>query len=64
MVPLTTDNLAEILSSENIVLVNYYAPWCGHCETLSPILDDVAREAFELELSVSDNLLAIMQSNN
>jgi thiol-disulfide isomerase/thioredoxin len=53
VVQLSTENLPEILSSENIVLVNYYAPWCGHCETLSPILDDVAREIHDLGLSVS-----------
>ncbi|MFP4090638.1 MAG: thioredoxin [Cyclobacteriaceae bacterium] len=33
-----------IKSAETPVLVDFYATWCGPCQTLSPIVQEVARE--------------------
>jgi thioredoxin-like negative regulator of GroEL len=36
VVTLTDANVGEVLESEADVLVEFYAPWCGHCKSLKP----------------------------
>ena len=41
----TDDTFAsEVLQSEQIVLVDYWAEWCGPCKMIAPILDSIANE--------------------
>ena len=40
---------SEVLGSEVPVVVDFWAPWCGPCKMMSPILDHAAKE---LEQSV------------
>lgn len=34
----------EVTESDQIVLVDFYADWCGPCKMMSPIIDEIASE--------------------
>ena len=48
VVRLNNENFEEeVKNSNKVVLVDFYADWCGPCKMMSPIIDEIAKEAGE-----------------
>lgn len=54
---ITDNSFDEAVSTNDLVLVDFWADWCGPCKKLSPILDEISNQTGLLvgKLNVDEN---------
>lgn len=69
-VEVTTQNFEEVVSNNDIVLIDFWAAWCGPCRTFAPVYEKVSLQHPEIvfgkvdteaqpELAGSFNIMSI-----
>jgi thioredoxin 1 len=43
-----------VLNSEETILVDFYADWCGPCKMLSPIMDEISNDVTVYKVNTDD----------
>ena len=62
-----TDFDDKVLKASNVVVVDFWAPWCGPCKSIAPVLEEIAKELGEqvtiCKVNVDDNPKSPSQYN-
>jgi thioredoxin 1 len=55
----TDESFDEVVKSNGLILIDFWAEWCGPCKKVSPILDEISKEHGILigKLNIDENPL-------
>ena len=55
LIHITKENFnKEVMEAENLVLLDFWATWCGPCQMIAPILEEVAEECPDVTVGKID----------
>jgi thioredoxin 1 len=59
----TDESFNEVIKSNGLVLMDFWAEWCGPCKRVSPILDEISKEHGILvgKLNIDENPLKTLE---
>lgn len=53
LITVTNENLEDLKNNEEVV-VEFWAPWCGYCKRLAPVLKQVAKDIDIMQVNIDD----------
>jgi thioredoxin 2 len=62
----TDATFATVIGGSRAVVVDFWAPWCGPCRTIAPVIEDLARTRSDVlfaKLNVDDNPVTASRFN-
>jgi len=59
----TDESFNEVINSNGLVLIDFWAEWCGPCKRVSPILEEISKEHGILvgKLNIDENPLKTLE---